>query len=315
MTARKASTPTGVNIEVSAGAGDRDAAYITRAPAYRLPAATRLGPVRLQVADLKRSLDYYHHVLGLHVLDQQEGSARLGPVGEDVELLSLSELRGASPHPYNGRLGLYHFAILLPSRAALARFVAHLAEINAYAGQADHAVSEAFYLRDPDGLGIEVYADRPRSQWPVVNGKLAMGLDPVDMQGLLREAGDAKWEGMPAGTRIGHVHLHVGTIPEAEKFFHKTLGLDITADIPSALFMSAGGYHPHLGTNIWAGSSPSPSQTDARLIEWTLLLPGSDDASRVAEALKGSGYSVKRDGEDWLAADPWGTNFRIIAEP
>lgn len=291
-----------------------DEAYITRAPGFRLPAATRLGAVRLQVADLGRSIEYYHEVLGLRVLDQDQRRARLGPVGEDVVLVELTELPGASPHPYNGRLGLCHFAILLPSRPALGRFVAHLAAINAYAGQADHAVSEAFYLRDPDGLGIEVYADRPRSQWPVANGKLAMGLDPVDMQSLLREAGSTKWDGMPAGTRIGHVHLHVGTIPEAEKFFHKTLGLDVTADMPSALFMSAGGYHHHLGTNTWAGNSPPPKETDARLIEWTLLLPGSSDALRVAETLKEAGYSVKRDGEDWLAADPWGTNFRIIAE-
>jgi len=315
MTGKQESARKGVNVEVSAGSNESDAAYITRAPGYRLPAATRLGTVRLQVAELQRSVDYYHGVLGLRVLEQNERSARLGPIGEDIALVELTERAGASPHPYNGRLGLYHFAILLPSRAALGSFVAHLAEINAYAGQADHAVSEAFYLRDPDGLGIEVYADRPRSQWPMANGKLAMGLDPVDMQSLLREASDTKWAGMPAGTRIGHVHLHVGTLPEAEKFFHKTLGLDVTADMPSALFMSAGGYHHHLGTNTWAGNAPSPKETDARLIEWTLVLPAPDDASAAAEALKGSGYSVKRDGEDWLAADPWGTSFRIIAEP
>jgi catechol 2,3-dioxygenase len=282
-----------------------------RAPEYRLPEAMRLGPVRLEVADLDRSLDYYTKVIGLRLINRAEKTVTLGPVDEDMVLVELNEAPGALPHPYNGRLGLYHFAILLPSRAALGRFVAHLAEVNAHAGQADHYVSEAFYLRDPDGLGIEVYADRPREQWPVVDGKLSMGLDPIDMESLLKEAGGVPWTGMPAGTRIGHVHLHVGDLTKAEQFFHRVLGLDLTASMPSALFMSAGGYHHHLGANTWAGNSAPPKQGDARLLEWTIVLPTADDSALAAKALQAAGYQVSRVKDHWIAEDPWGTSFRI----
>lgn len=306
------SGPRGKDAEVIVSAvRSDDAPYVTPAPGYRLPSRTRLGPVRLEIADLERSLDYYERVLGLSLISRGEQRAALGPVDEDTLLVELIERPGAAPHPYNGRLGLYHFAILLPTRADLGRFVAHLAEINAYAGQADHFVSEAFYLRDPDGLGIEVYADRPRSQWPIANGKLAMGLDPVNMQSLLKEAEGGRWTGTPAGTRIGHVHLHVGDIAGAEKFFHRALGLDITADVPSALFMSAGGYHHHLGANTWAGTSPIPRDGDARLLEWTILLPSEQEAVEAAAKVKAAGYRVEPAANDWLATDPWGTRFRI----
>jgi catechol 2,3-dioxygenase len=223
-------------------------------------------------------------------------------------------VRGAREHPYNRRLGLYHFAILLPSRGDLGRFVAHLAHINAYAGQADHFVSEAFYLRDPDGLGIEVYRDRPRSEWPVVNGKLEMGLDPVDMDSLLASTEGKKWEGAPAGTVIGHVHLHVGDLTEGEKFFHRALGFDTTASLPSALFLSAGGYHHHLGTNGWAGQGPQPKEGDARLLEWIIDLPEQSGVDAAAKSVRGAGYATTSDGADVLITDPWNTRFRIRAE-
>lgn len=286
--------------------------YVKPAPGYRMPDALRLGPVKLEIADLSRSVDYYEKVIGLRSLDRSGRRATLGTLGGEM-LVELNEVPGATPHPYNHRLGLYHFAILLPTRSALGQFVAHLGEINAYAGQADHYVSEAFYLRDPDGLGIEVYADRPRADWPVSNGQLAMGLDPVDLESLLESAGNDKWKGMPAGTAMGHVHLHAGDLVEAEKFFHRALGFDLTATLPSALFMSAGGYHHHLGTNAWAGDSPKPKAGDARLLEWTIALPSKGDLSDVERSLAQSGYASSRSGEDLLAEDPWGTRMRIIA--
>jgi len=285
--------------------------YVTPVPGYRLPAALRLGPVCLEVADLERSLDYYNRVIGLAVVGRDAKRATLGATGGDV-LVELNEVPGATPHPYNRRLGLYHFAILVPTRAALGQFVAHLAAINAYAGQADHYVSEAFYLRDPDGLGIEVYADRARSAWPISNGQLAMGLDPVDMDSLLSEAGQTKWAGMPAGTLIGHVHLHAGDLGETEQFFHRTLGLDVTATLPSALFMSAGGYHHHLGANTWAGDAPRPKKGDARLLEWRMILPSKEDIDAVGESLTRGGYPANKAGDDLLAEDPWGTRLRIM---
>ena len=148
------------------------------APTYRLPADTRLGHVSLQVADLERSVDWYDRVLGLKVLVESGAGAMLGTMEGAITLVQLTERAGASPSPHHARLGLYHFAILLPARAALGRFIAHLGEIGAQAGAADHRVSEALYLHDPDGLGIEVYADRPRSTWRAHKGQLAMASDP-----------------------------------------------------------------------------------------------------------------------------------------
>ena len=292
---------------------DNGESFQSRPPGYRLPEELTLGPVRLEIADLQRSLDYYQTVLGLRVLERSANRASLGAIGEDKTLVELNEVPGAREHPYNRRLGLYHFAILLPARADLGRFVAHLAHINAYAGQADHFVSEAFYLRDPDGLGIEVYSDRARSEWPIVNGKLKMGLDPVNMESLLASASGTKWEGAPAGTVIGHVHLHVGDLAEGTRFYHRALGLDITASLPSALFLSAGGYHHHLGTNTWAGNGPQPRDGDARLLEWTIILPTEPDVTSAAGSLEGAGYATLREGADRLVTDPWGTRFRIAA--
>jgi catechol 2,3-dioxygenase len=285
------------------------------APAgYRLPAATRLGPVRLQVADLERSLAYYTGVLGFRVLGSSAGRAVLGAHGEDAPLVELRERKGASPSPRRGRLGLYHFAILLPDRAALGRFVAHLAAAGERAGASDHLVSEALYLQDPDGLGIEVYADRPRSAWRHDGRELVMDTRPLDLQGLVRAAGGEPWTGMPAGTVIGHVHLHVADTETAAAFYHAALGLDrVVWSYPGALFLSAGGYHHHLGLNNWAGPDAVPAgDTDARLLEWTMVVPTAADAADAARSIREAGHEVTADGDGWLATDPWGTTLRIV---
>jgi catechol 2,3-dioxygenase len=227
--------------------------------------------------------------------------------------VELVERPGTTPIGINSRLGLYHFAILLPDRAALGRFLAHLARTGTRIGASDHLVSEALYLRDPDGLGIEVYADRPRSEWRLVNGELAMATDPLDTAGVLAAGKDEPWTGMPPGTVMGHVHLHVGDIPAASRFFHDALGLDrMVSSYPGALFLSAGGYHHHLGVNTWAGNAPAPSERDARLLEWRIVLPSVDDARVVAERLASAGNSVSRESEGWLATDPWGTPLRLM---
>jgi catechol 2,3-dioxygenase len=278
-----------------------------------LPDALRLGPVRLQVSDLARSLDYYTAVLGLEPRNVSGASAALHATGEPAPLVELEERPGTSPIPINGRLGLYHFAILVPDRAALGRFLAHLARTGTRMGASDHLVSEALYLRDPDGLGIEVYVDRPRSAWRTVNGELAMATDPLDTEGVLAAGGGEPWTGMPRGTVMGHVHLHVGDIPTASRFYHDALGLDrMVSSYPGALFLSAGGYHHHLGVNTWAGGAAPASERDARLLEWRILLPTADEAREVAERLLAAGHSVSRDPEGWLAADPWGTPLRVV---
>jgi catechol 2,3-dioxygenase len=282
---------------------------------YRLPDATRLGPVRLQVADLTRSVPFYEGVLGLRVLDRPAGAVVLGAQGAEAPLVELVERPGAHPVPPRGLLGLYHFALLLPDRAALGRFAVHLAGIGARAGMSDHLVSEAIYLTDPDGLGIEVYADRPRSAWRHEDRQLVMATNPLDVRSLVEAAGDVPWTGAPAGTVVGHVHLHVGDVGQASAFYHEALGFDrVVWSYPGALFLSAGGYHHHLGTNTWAAGARPAGADDARLLEWTVVVPRPEDAEAAARSVEAAGHAVARDDRGWRAADPWGTPLRLTSD-
>jgi catechol 2,3-dioxygenase len=282
---------------------------------YRLPEATRLGRVRLQVADLDRSLAFYETVLGMRVIKRTADTVDLGPHGEEREIVRLHQLRTARPVPRRGLLGLYHFAILLPDRESLGRFVAHLAEIGAYAGMSDHFVSEAVYLTDPDGLGIEVYADRPRDAWRYDERQLYMTTNHLDVDDLVRSAGSQPWTGMPPGTVLGHVHLYVGDIDKAEAFYHQALGFDkVVWSYPGALFMSAGGYHHHLGTNTWARGAPAATDEDARLLEWEIIVPTKKDADEAAQSVAAAGYQAKPENGEWILTDPWGTSLRLVPE-
>lgn len=286
-------------------------------PSYRLPEAAHVGAVDLQVSDLERSLGYYQQVLGFRVLAREGARAELGASGSSLRLLRLHERPGARRVPSQGRIGLYHFAILLPDRASLGRFVAHLAEVGAHAGAADHLVSEALYLHDPDGLGIEVYADRPRDSWQADGGELRMATLPLDVASLVEAASGERWSGMPAGTTMGHLHLHVGDLQRASSFYHAALGLDTMVwSYTGALFMSAGGYHHHLGLNTWAGPDAIAAPEDeARLLAWQLVLP---DAATVAEARRSvasSGFETRDAGHGWFSADPWGTTLHVVAGP
>lgn len=297
--------------------GDRarthDLPYGLAPPGYRLPPATRVRAVRLQVADLERSIDYYTSVLGFRTFARSGRQAALGPHDSETTLVELHELEGASPAPERGRLGLYHFAILLPDRPALGRLIEQLARLDAHAGAADHLVSESIYLHDPDGLGIEVYADRPRSTWRAQGHELAMDTRPLDVASVVRAAGGEPWQGMPAGTTIGHIHLHVGDLRRAEAFYHEALGLDkVVWSYPGALFLSAGGYHHHLGVNTWAGREAHPPKADeARLLEWEIVVPEAKDVDAAAKSLQGKGHRVSRSGDGAVVADPWGTVLRL----
>lgn len=279
----------------------------------RLPDATRLGGVTLQVADLERSLAYYERVLGLAVASRGPSEAVLTPHGDAEPLVTLRERRGARPHPSRGRLGLFHFAILLPDRPSLARFVRHLGAIGAQAGASDHAVSEALYLTDPDGLGIEIYADRPRTAWRRRDRELAMVTDPLDIADLLRDAGELSWSGMPRGTGMGHLHLHVRDLKSAAAFYGDALGFDRTVwSYPGALFFGAGGYHHHLGTNLWAGSGATPPADDeAQLLEWELELPDDAAVEAAASGLNAMNAEIRRDGAAFVVRDPSGTPLRV----
>lgn len=302
--------------EVPASAPAEPGSYGEAPAGFRLPAATVPGAVTLRVGDLGRSLDFYLGTLGLAVLAREGDAAILG--AGDRPLVELRERPGARPVPRRGRLGLFHFALLVPDRAALGRFVEHLAELGVAAGAGDHLVSEAFYLSDPDGLGIEVYADRPRASWRRVGRELAMATDPVDVDGVVAAGGGAKWDGMPAGTRMGHVHLHVGDLAAASRFYSEALGFDRTVwSYPGALFLAAGGYHHHLGTNLWAGpSARSPEGDEAQLLEWSLELPESTALAAAAASLSDAGFAAEKvaSSASIRTSDPWGTALRLTLQ-
>lgn len=279
---------------------------------YRLPDATRLGRAQLQVTDLARSLEFYTKVLGFRVLSQRDGAAILGAAGDDRAIL---ELRGGAskPVPRGGRQGLFHFAILLPDRASLGRFLVHLSDIGVRAGASDHLVSEAMYLSDPDGLGIEVYADRPRESWRHEGRELSMATIPLDAGSVTEAAGGEPWAGMPAGTTLGHMHLHVGSLEEARAFYHDALGMDLMVwSYPGALFFSAGGYHHHLGTNTWAEGQPSAAPDEARLLDWEIELPDAASVNAARANLEAHGHVAVSAGDGWLFRDPWGTQLSLV---
>lgn len=280
---------------------------------YRLPDATRLGKARLQVTDLERSLDFYRTVLGFRLLSRHDGVAELGPVGEDRAILEL-RIGATVPVPRGGRQGLFHFAILLPDRASLGRFLVHLAAIGVRAGASDHLVSEAIYLSDPDGLGIEVYADRPRESWRHEGRELSMATIALDTRSVADAAGGEPWTGMPAGTTLGHMHLHVGSLEEARAFYHDALGLDLIVwSYRGALFFSAGGYHHHLGTNTWAKGQPSAAPDEARLLDWEIVLPDQVSVDAARGNLESHGHVAARTGNGWTFRDPWGTQFTLVS--
>lgn len=286
-------------------------------PDYRLPATISLGGVVLQVSDLERSRAWYQRVLGLHELARTERTVQLGAHEGASPLVELRPGATGTLASNRSRLGLFHFAVLLPDRPSLGTLIRHLGEAGAPFGASDHLVSEALYLRDPDGLGIEVYADRPRSHWKSDGRQLLMDTIPLDLEAVVASAGDARWNGMPRDAVMGHMHLHVGTIERAEQFYHAALGLDkVVWSYPGALFLSAGGYHHHLGVNTWAGPSAVPATTEEpRLVEWCLALPTPGDVERASASLRDAGFAPQPEGADVVVRDPWGTALRITTRP
>ena len=278
-----------------------------------LPADIRLGPVTLQVSNLERSLGFYEVVLGLVVLTRKSGYAELGAL-DGAPLIKLREYPGARPVPRRGRLGLYHIAFLLPERAALGAFLRQVSAAHIRVGMADHLFSEALYLNDPDGLGIEVYADRPRETWPRGDGELVSDSLPLDMDSLLAAGGDTPYAGMPAGTVVGHVHFYVDNLFRAATFYEQGLGFEATVtSFLGARFVSAGGYHHHVGLNTWAAGAPLAEPDDARLLEWQLVVPAEVRAG-IAERLGAAGFAPETLPDGSLqVVDPWRTAVRLVA--
>jgi len=278
-----------------------------------ISARTSMGPVHLAVSDLERSLGFYRAVLGLVELARNDGRASVG-AGER-ELLVLVEEPGA--RPAYGHTGLYHYALLLPERADLAAWLAHVArERVPLAGLSDHFVSEAIYLSDPDGHGIEVYWDRPREVWEGQVGARMTTL-PLDTRSLLGELDDpatAPFDGLPAGTVMGHVHLKVSAIADTVAFYRDVLGFGLMAQLGAqAAFLAAGGYHHHLGANTWesAGATAPPAGM-AALRQTTIVLPDAAEHDRVIERLERAGQPAQTDEDGAVAVDPSG-NALLLA--
>jgi catechol 2,3-dioxygenase len=268
--------------------------------------------VELIVSDLDRSVDFYERVIGLTPGRRDESGAALGTAHEELVVLTgVPGARRAGRHA-----GLYHFALLHPSRKELSRALVRLAVTRTpIDGASDHAVSEAIYLPDPDGNGIELYRDRPRGEWPYLEGgQVALVTEPLDLEALLAEAaGEDPQETASDGLRVGHVHLHVGEIDPALAFYRDLVGLELMAQMPGAAFVANDGYHHHLGLNTWRGRGvPGPPPGTVGLRRWTLVLP---DAARLEEAagrLEAAGVG-ERDGDGIVARDPWEAELRLVA--
>src|SRR6478672_10821232 len=271
-----------------------------------------VGAVHLTVSDLERSIDYYRTAIGLAIREQGGGEASLGT--PDRELLHLVEQAGA--RPTDGYTGLYHFALLLPERTDLALWLAHAARDRVgMTGMSDHFVSEALYLRDPDHHGIEIYWDRPRAQWEgqVFERMTTLPLDVDAILGELEDPASAPFDGLPDGTVMGHVHLKVANVDDTVRFYRDTLGFGLMAQLgPMAAFLSAGGYHHHIGANTWesAGAPPAP-EGSATLRRATILLPDEAERGRVIGRLEQAGDNVADHDGDALVHDPSGNALAL----
>jgi catechol 2,3-dioxygenase len=280
-------------------------------PGAALAGDTRLGAVELVVADLDRSLAYYRDVLGLRLHRREGALAAIGAGGEDLVLLAEQpDARRAGRHA-----GLFHFALLFDSREELARAALRLAAQGApISGASDHGTHEAVYLRDPDGIGIELAADRPREQWPEP-AAYAAGPAPLDLHGLLETvAGEEPTRHAGEGLRMGHVHLQVSDLDAARRFYRDALGFGVVVDIGSAAFLATGGYHHHVGVNVWAGVGIPPAPPDAvGLRHWTLELDGPAELDALRARLDGLGLPYEALESGLLARDPAGIAVLAVA--
>ncbi len=270
---------------------------------------TSLGAVALTVADLDRTRAFYERALGLRVLERSGNTVELGvePARTLVELVGDPD---APPRPRHST-GLFHLALLVPERAGLARMLRRVTQAGwRFTGASDHLVSEALYLDDPEGNGIEVYRDRPRREWRYANGALLMATEPFDLDGVMgEEPGGTPDEGLTPGTRVGHVHLQVSDLAAAEAFYHDLLGFEVSVrGYPGALFVSAGGYHHHVGLNTWAGpGAPAPPDGSRGLRRFEIVLPGAEALARVTQRLQAARVETRRgEAGGVLLVDPAG---------
>ncbi len=281
----------------------------------RLPTNTHIGSAHLYTADLSRSLKFYGDTLGFREIDRNDEQVTLSADGKTPHIL-LTERPGARPKPRR-TTGLYHVAIRYADRNQLARAFRRVI-MNRYplGGASDHGVSEALYLDDPDGNGLEMYTDRSRDHWPMIGDRVDMVTQPLDLEDLLRAADDSDWMGAHPGTDIGHVHLHVSDLNRAKHFYVDLIGLDLMQDMSAygALFVAAGGYHHHLGLNTWAGSAPQPPGTlGLRVFE--LVIPEVAAWEAVQERLQTACIAVERIGDTRARVHDYDNNALELATP
>lgn len=276
---------------------------------------TRLGAVHLTVSDLGKSLPFYQNALGFKLHRREGAQAYLGAGGAD--LLTLSEKPGA--RAARGTTGLYHFAILTPSRLELAQVLLRLAQTRTpVEGLADHLVSEAIYLSDPDGNGIEVYRDRPRADWPREDGHIKMATDPIDLDGVFAElkGQPEEWAGLHPQTVLGHMHLRVAQIAAAEAFYRDVIGFELITRFGSrASFVSAGGYHHHLGMNTWESAGAPPPPADAGGLRWfDILVPSRLELDRFANRAAAAKVETEERGDALFVRDPSGNGVQLSVD-
>jgi catechol 2,3-dioxygenase len=276
-------------------------------------APLRIGIVGLRVRDLDRVARFYRDVIGLAELVGAEGRAVLG-VGK-TPLLDLAEDKGLAPVDPR-EAGLFHTAFLLPSRGDLGRWLRHAAGLGVRIdGASDHIVSEAFYLNDPEGNGIEVYADRPESVWRTPDGTVTMATEPMDVDAVLAAGEGASWHGMPSGGRVGHVHLRVGDTGASEAFYRDVLGFQVSARYPGASFFGAGGYHHQLAGNVWGSRGAGQRDSGKAGLSFVEVLTTSPEHLSSVRARAAEGAAGLREGDDGVVsvADPWGAEIRLRA--
>jgi catechol 2,3-dioxygenase len=281
----------------------------------RIHPDTSLGPVELIVGDLDTMASFYEQAIGLAPTSRSGSDAALGS-GAGRTLIELAGRPDAPARPRHST-GLFHVAFLVPSRKELARAVRRVIDAGwNFTGASDHLVSEALYLDDPEGNGIEIYRDRPREEWRYEGGQLAMATLPLDLDGVMSELAGDDGRASADETRIGHVHLQVSQLPPTEAFYESGLGLDVTtARYPGALFMSAGGYHHHIGTNTWASANGPAAPAGSRgLRRYTVVVPDAAELDRVAGRLRAAGHELTDVDGGVEAVDPSGNHALLTSE-
>jgi len=290
-----------------------DAANPSATPTFASRTPLRVGAIGLMARDLDRLTNFYRDLLGLTVLERTDRLAKLGVAA--TPLIEIEHRPDAKPDD-PAQAGLYHTAFLMPTRQDHARWITHIARNQVpISGASDHGVSEAFYLDDPEGNGIEVYNDRPPERWTWENGLVTMPTEQLDIEAILREIDPATtaYPAAPEGLRVGHVHLRVGSIEKAEEFYRGALGLDLTRRRGGATFMSSGGYHHHVGANVWHSDGAGPREADRTGLAWFSVEAADTAAFDAATArLKAARAPINAAAHGLETADPWGTRVRLV---